>query len=116
MSQKDRKSLLSFLKILMLHILKWKNQPTRQSASWVNSINYSRTDIQKIQKRKPSLSDDYIKKVWEEELHDAVKDAEKEMNQEATDKKLTWDEVFKNKYTLMLIVLLAISGVLMVMY
>ena len=114
MSQKEKKSLLSYLKVLMLHVLKWKNQPSKRTLSWTKSINNSRKEIDRIKERKPSLDDAFLKENWETTRDRATSQADSEMRQAASAKKLTWDEVFKNKYTLILFALLAISGVLMV--
>ena len=114
MAAREKRSLLSFLQNLMMHILKWKNQPNKRTNSWVNTIILSRDGIEKIQKKRPSLNDRFVKDNWDTSLKKAIDDAEIEMKQEASDKKLTWDEVFKNKYTLILILCIALSSLLFV--
>jgi hypothetical protein len=49
-----------------------------------------------LQKKEPSLNDDYLKSIFEESLKKAKNSAEKEMQQAVSDDKLPWDEVFKN--------------------
>lgn len=105
MSNKQRKSILSYLKLAMQHIIKWNTQPDKRSNSWIISINKSRTHIKKIQKEKPSLSDEFLKNNWDDTLKKAITDAEKEMQQKAENKKLTWKEVFEKKYIIPLLVI-----------
>ncbi len=95
----------SHLENLMAHIIKWKNQIGKRSVSWARTIFNSREKIKDLQKKEPSLNDDYLKSIFEESLKKAKNSAEKEMQQAVSDDKLTWDEVFKNPYFLSFCVL-----------
>lgn len=92
----------------MMHIIKWKTQEDKRSNSWENTIDYSRTGIEKTQSKQPSLNDDFIKDNWEETYERATKDAEKEMGQESKVKKLTWHDVFINKYSLFVLIIIGL--------
>jgi hypothetical protein len=45
MARCDKNSLASYIKILLLHLLKWQYQPEKRSPSWIDSIEYCRDDI-----------------------------------------------------------------------
>ncbi len=105
MSKKEKRALESHLQNLMMHILKWKNQIQKRTLSWRKTIDNSRKEIAKIKEENPSLNDDYLKSIFEENLKKAKNSAEKEMQQAVSDDKLTWDEVFKNPYFLSFCVL-----------
>lgn len=100
MAKKDRSAILNHLKNLMIHIIKWNSQEDRRGSSWQQSINNSRDKISDIQKNKPSLNDEYLKKKWNDTFDKANKKAENEMQEKSKINNLTWTEVFINKYTL----------------
>ncbi len=94
------KALISQLIRLMLHIIKWIEQPNRRSRSWELSIKNSQKAIEKIQINKPSLSDSYICKNWDKSFLKAKKGALKEMKKDVKIKKLSKNEVLHKKYKL----------------
>ena len=108
MSNKERKSILSYLKNLMMHIIKWNSQEEKRSNSWRKSINNSRNKIKDIKEDTPSLNDDFIKKNWDKTFDKAKKEAEGEMQQKSKIENLTWKEVFISKYTLIGIIALTL--------
>lgn len=108
MANKDNKSILSHLKNLMMHIIKWNTQEDKKGNSWRKSINNSRKEIKDVQKRKPSLNDEFLKNNWDKTFSEAKKEAEKEMQQETSINKLTWKEVFFNKYTFIAMIAFAL--------
>lgn len=67
-SQKD--ALESNLRILLLHLLKWKFQPGKRSNSWRSSIVEHSVRINKAFKKSPSLVR-YFEGVFEETYRDA---------------------------------------------
>ncbi len=52
MSQKEEKKLKSFLKLLMMHIIKWLSQIEKRSRSWEITISNARNEIVRLQSRK----------------------------------------------------------------
>ena len=88
----------------MMHIIKWKSQPAKRGHSWVRTINRTHNDIEQAQFETPSLTDDFLKQNWDNTFQKATRDAEKEMNEKSKVDKLTWAEVFLNKYTLLVII------------
>jgi hypothetical protein len=55
MARSDEHALESFLERLLKHLLKWRYEPHRQSASWRVSIQNSRSNIQNRLADSPSL-------------------------------------------------------------
>jgi hypothetical protein len=57
LGRSDRKSLMSQLRRLLAHLLKWQFQPSRRSKSWRLSIFSARDEIKVIVDDSPSLND-----------------------------------------------------------
>jgi len=93
-------SILSQLVRLMAHVLKWTIQPVYRTASWVFTIRNARQEIEKIKRKKPSLNDNYLRKIWNKALRLAKLLAEDETGIKPKVENLTWDEVFNQEYTL----------------
>lgn len=55
MSRRDRQELVSRLKILLGHLLKWQHQPAHRSSSWRGSILEQRLRIRDLLQDSPSL-------------------------------------------------------------
>ncbi len=51
----ERRELYSHLKILLVHLLKWRYQPERRSDSWVYTIDEQRDQIIYLLRQSPSL-------------------------------------------------------------
>jgi len=55
MARSEFRSLVSSLRIVILHMLKWDFQPERRSTSWASSINEQRAQFELILEDNPSL-------------------------------------------------------------
>lgn len=55
LAKRDKRALLSHLRVLMHHLLKWQAQPDNRSSSWEGSIRNARDEIQGILEDSPSL-------------------------------------------------------------
>lgn len=55
MGRRDRQELVSRLKILLAHLLKWQHQPEHRSSSWRGSILEQRLRIRDLLQDCPSL-------------------------------------------------------------
>jgi Domain of unknown function DUF29 len=55
MGKSQKRAIESYLKILLLHLLKWKFQPEMRSGSWRSSIRNSRLGISDRIEESPSL-------------------------------------------------------------
>ncbi len=71
-SQKN--ALESNLIVLLMHLLKWKYQPEKQSGSWRGSIREHRRRILKAFKNSPSLKR-YFEGIFDESYQEARKQA-----------------------------------------
>ncbi|MBE9062431.1 DUF29 domain-containing protein [cf. Phormidesmis sp. LEGE 11477] len=55
LARRDKKALRSYLKVLLMHLLKWQYQPDKRSNSWKASISNARIEIEDILSDSPSL-------------------------------------------------------------
>jgi len=52
---KDKREIRSRLRVLLIHLLKWKYQPFEQITNWISTINEQRFQIELILEDSPSL-------------------------------------------------------------
>jgi predicted DNA-binding ribbon-helix-helix protein len=64
LSRSDKRALRSYLRVLLLHLLKWQYQPSHHSRSWQASVYNCRQEIQELLVDSPSLKP-YITEVLE---------------------------------------------------
>jgi Domain of unknown function DUF29 len=100
MGRSEKRAVISQLTRLMLHIIKWKSQPEKRSASWVISIRSARGEITTSQEEMPSLNRDFLESIWDKCFVSAKQDARDEMAKKPDIIALSWDEVFQETYTL----------------
>ena len=74
MGRSEKNALESNLIILLMHLLKWKYQPQKQSGSWRRTIREHRRRILKAFKNSPSLKR-YFEEVFDESYEEARKQA-----------------------------------------
>ncbi|MBY0526269.1 MAG: DUF29 domain-containing protein [Gemmataceae bacterium] len=98
LARSDKRALRSQLARLMAHIIKWRSQPEGRSRGWRASIANAREEIAAIREETPSLTEDFIRGIWDRCFQIAKRQAEGEMEQEATIASLTWDEVFHQDF------------------
>ncbi len=70
MGRSDKREIYNRLKVLLMHLLKWKYQPQKRSQSWEFTIDEQRDQIKLILKDSPSL-----KPYFQENLADCYRDA-----------------------------------------
>jgi predicted DNA-binding ribbon-helix-helix protein len=70
MSRSEKDALESNLRVLLMHLLKWKYQSAKRSNSWLYTIREHRKRIQKTFNKSPSLKP-YFDKVFAESYQDA---------------------------------------------
>ncbi|NTW20145.1 MAG: DUF29 domain-containing protein [Aphanizomenon flos-aquae DEX188] len=100
MGRSEKRAVSSQLTALMLHIIKWKCQPEKRSASWVISIRSARREIADSQEEMPSLNQEFLESIWDKCFASAKQDARDEMGKKPEIIALSWDEVFEEIYTL----------------
>lgn len=74
MGRSEKREIYSRLKVLLIHLLKWKYQPYKKTSIWIATINEQRTQINLILKDSPSLKP-YLRDNWEDCYQDARIDA-----------------------------------------
>jgi Domain of unknown function DUF29 len=98
LARSEKRALKSQLVRLMVHVLKWKEQPKQRSRSWAASIAGAREEIADIQDETPSLNRAAIKAMWDKCYQAAKRAAEAEMDRRCLSRSLTWNEVFEAEY------------------
>lgn len=99
-SRSDQRAVRSHLTRAMMHILKWKTQPSLRSKSWRLTIRHARREILTTQEYTPSITDDVIREMWDKCFEDAKEDAAEETGLPVNINSLTWEEVFDDNYVL----------------
>ena len=56
MGRAEKRELISRLAVLLLHLIKWKFQPSLRSNSWRNSVRIQRRDLTRHMTDNPSLN------------------------------------------------------------
>jgi len=79
MGKRQKQELISRLRVLLMHLLKWEYEPTYRSKSWTATIKTQRFDIAEHLEQNPSLKatlDVSIGKAWKGALVDAEVETE----------------------------------------
>lgn len=80
LGRNDRDKLISSLKVLLAHLLKWQFQPDKRTKSWKNSIFRERSNIAEYLEDIPSLeqflTDEWIEKAYQRGLRTAIEETE----------------------------------------
>ena len=100
MGRSEKRGVSSQLTRLILHVIKWKCQPEKRSASWVISIRSARREIAESQREMPSLNREFLNSIWDKCFASAKQDARDEMGKKAEITALSWEEVFEQNYTI----------------
>jgi hypothetical protein len=72
LSKRERDRLLSSLRLIVHHLLKWDYQPERRSRSWMVTIQRERNNIDFYLKDSPSLKR-YLTHEWLEQIYENAK-------------------------------------------
>ena len=100
MGRSEKRGVSSQLTRLILHVIKWKCQPEKRSASWVISIRSARREIAESQREMPSLNREFLNSIWDKCFAAAKQDARDEMGKKAEITALSWEDVFEQNYTI----------------
>ena len=84
LGRSDKREAYSRLRVLLLHLLKWQYQPSKQSTSWIATIDEQRTQLRLILRDSPSLKP-YLREQLEDCYQSARKGAAKETHLPITD-------------------------------
>jgi hypothetical protein len=78
LSKRERDKLLSSIRLIIHHLLKWDYQPQKRSRSWEITIKRERNNIEFYLEDSPSLKkylcDEWIKKIYKNACLDAMKE------------------------------------------
>lgn len=99
LSRSDQRELRSQMVRLMMHIIKWKSQPSRRSRSWLTTIDNARLEIDELLESEPHLrpmAPLFIEKYFAHAKHLA----EREVGQKSKVSALSWSEIFEEEYDL----------------
>jgi predicted DNA-binding ribbon-helix-helix protein len=85
LGRSEQKELGSYLKVLIMHLLKWQYQPERRTKSWDVTIANCRDNLQDCLEDSPSLKrflkdDNWIAKYYRRARRDAAKETEKTLD------------------------------------
>jgi len=100
MGRSEKRGVSSQLTRLMLHVIKWKCQPEKRSASWVISIRSARREIAESQREMSSLNREFLNSIWDKCFAAAKQDARDEMGKKAEITALSWEDIFEQNYTI----------------
>ncbi len=98
MGKSEERGIFSFLKNIMLHIIKWFSQTEKRSGSWAKSIENSKNEIINIQEEHPRLNKNFLLSIWEKAFKQATREAEAEMGKKSKVESLTYQDVFEKEY------------------
>lgn len=83
LSKRERDRLLSSLRLIVHHLLKWDYQPQKRSRSWQTTIQRERLNIKEYLRDSPSLkrylTDEYLHQVYETGRLDAIVETDLDM-------------------------------------
>lgn len=100
MGRSERLAVRSQLVRLMVHIIKWKCQPSRRTRSWAVSIEQAREEIDASREEVPSITRETIEQMWDKCFSTALRQAQRQMGKKARITSLSWSDVFEADYFL----------------
>ena len=80
----ERRALVSHLRVLLTHLLKWDHQPMRRSESWLDSMANAQIEAQTILDQSPSLRPElpaFVARAYEQALRLAARQTHLEVTQ-----------------------------------
>jgi hypothetical protein len=101
MSRNNKRELDSRLIVLIMHLLKWKYQPQKQSKSWLSTINEQRRQIDNLLKYNPSLKPfvlTIINQCYQRSRKDASKETKLKLNSFPVDNPFTLEEILDEDF------------------
>ena len=101
MGKSTKRSLQSYIVVLLTHLLKWKYQPERRGSSWKGSILNSRDQIEDILKESPSLKnkiDGILKTGYERGVRNAISETGLKKNVFPKENPWTLEEILNDDF------------------
>lgn len=98
LGRRERDRLVSAIRLILHHLLKWHYQPERQSRSWVKTIQRERINSQSYLEDTPSLkrilTQDWLQKIYKIARKEAALETELPLNTFPEDCPYSWEQVF----------------------
>ena len=103
MSKSQKRAVYSNLKIILLHLLKYKYQPEKRSNSWLSTIEEHRQRLQEIFEDSPSLSNYFLEiysagKCYHDARRLAAKETSLAMDAFPSESPFTPEEILNPEY------------------
>ena len=74
MGKRDRREVKSRLRVLIIHWLKWEQQPEKRTGSWVSTLRHQRSELAEAASDSRTLRN-HLVEVFDETYRNAVADA-----------------------------------------
>ena len=98
LGRRERDRLVSAVRLILHHLLKWQYQPERRSRSWLKTIQRERINSQSYVEDTPSLkriqTQDWLHKIYTIARKDAALETELPLNTFPEDCPYSWEQVF----------------------
>jgi len=98
LGRRERDRLVSAVRLILHHLLKWHYQPERRSRSWVKTIQRERINTQSYLEDTPSLqrilTQDWLQKTYNIARKEAALETELPLNTFPEDCPYSWEQVF----------------------
>jgi hypothetical protein len=91
LGRSEKRTLKSYLRVLLMHMLKWEYQPEKRTTSWSISIKNSRDDAKETLQENPSLKskvDELLESAYKSARRDAA--IETDLPEKTFPKKCPW--------------------------
>lgn len=101
MGKSDRRALRAQIKRLLVHLLKWKFQPTHRGASWAASIANARFELESIAADSPSLAkhaEGFVEEIYSQAAREAAGEMGIDIDQLPADCPFTFDEIRDDEF------------------
>ncbi|ASC70039.1 hypothetical protein XM38_009690 [Halomicronema hongdechloris C2206] len=98
LGRRERDRLVSAVRLILHHLLKWHYQPERRSRSWVKTIQRERINSQSYLEDTPSLkriqTQDWLQKIYKIARKEAALETELSLDTFPEDCPYSWEQVF----------------------
>ena len=101
MGKHEKRELGSRLTVLLMHLLKWKYQPSRQCKSWIRTIKEQRIEVEEVLEENPSLKsavDEYISHGYKKAILKAAEETNLDDDVFPINCEWTIDQVLDNNF------------------
>jgi hypothetical protein len=98
LGRRERDRLVSSVRLILHHLLKWQFQPERRSRSWAKTIQRERINVESYLEDTPSLkrilNQDWLTKIYRIARKDAALETDLPLSTFPEQCPYTWDQIF----------------------